>query len=466
MSEDRRVVRGQPSDRTHIIDFGDYVFSRAHMPTDYAALLPRLYGADADTSGYHYLVKDEAERIRALILSFPYEVRLPDDWQADGEPFRLNGIGTVSVHPRDRGAGHMRKLMADALRDMQETMVVASLLSGQRQRYRYYGYETAGAERQALISRRALSMTWPECESWGRLRGWHVEDLIPGHRHERRARALYAAQHPVDLRGEESLADILASYGCKTKLLYYRNRLLAYAQLTEGGEGRLTEVACDPDLIAELGEEYPVRMLDAAYQAYPALRPLGGWPALLWQLLQLLDREQIELRMPLNCWARLPGLMETVQAVSEEQGDHTGQMLLVLDWGRFLGLLLADRIATAGTRESELPEGELRLHVSERPLGIADEISRIRWLDGRLQVFSGGERVVDLSPGIKKDWTEDSTSSHQMPVHGELRVTQAQAVDLLLNPLSFNSGLHKLLLPPEIASWFPLDPTLPLGDRV
>ncbi|WHX49067.1 GNAT family N-acetyltransferase [Paenibacillus woosongensis] len=54
-------------------------------------------------------------------------------------------LGTVSIHPRARGEGHMKALMDMWLEELRNTcdMVV---LYGQRQRYEYFGFTLGGVK--------------------------------------------------------------------------------------------------------------------------------------------------------------------------------------------------------------------------------------------------------------------------------------------------------------------------------
>lgn len=131
------VTKGIPSDKERIIDFGDYVFSKAHRPHDFASLLPKLYGPSVNRSEYHYIVKTDDE-IRGMICAAPSQLSI------GGETCHMVGIGTVSAHPKDKGKGYMKALMAEALADMKKTGADFSVLGGQRQRYEYFGYHYAG----------------------------------------------------------------------------------------------------------------------------------------------------------------------------------------------------------------------------------------------------------------------------------------------------------------------------------
>jgi len=54
-------------------------------------------------------------------------------------------VGSVSVHPKARGEGHMKRLLGDWITDLEGTCDLLAL-DGQRQRYAYFGF-TPGSEK-------------------------------------------------------------------------------------------------------------------------------------------------------------------------------------------------------------------------------------------------------------------------------------------------------------------------------
>ncbi|GHT65355.1 hypothetical protein FACS1894110_07030 [Spirochaetia bacterium] len=134
-----QYVKASPADYDEVIDFGNYVFSASRSPHDFPAMLPKLYRREYFPEGIHYLAREEG-KIRAAIGAYPLSLHICDDTL----PGR--GIGMVSVHPYARSRGYMRTLMGLALEDMRRDGIVFSCLGGQRQRYEYFGYTSAGTQ--------------------------------------------------------------------------------------------------------------------------------------------------------------------------------------------------------------------------------------------------------------------------------------------------------------------------------
>ncbi|AEF80846.1 GNAT family N-acetyltransferase [Leadbettera azotonutricia] len=124
-------------DYDEVIDLGNYVFSAAHVPHDFPAILPKLYRRENFMDGLHYIAREDG-KIKSIIGVYPMELHVL------GEVLQGRGIGMVSVHPYSRSKGYMKTLMNLALDDMKRDRVAFSCLGGQRQRYEYFGYTPVG----------------------------------------------------------------------------------------------------------------------------------------------------------------------------------------------------------------------------------------------------------------------------------------------------------------------------------
>ncbi len=133
-----------PEDKNDIIDFIDFVFSKAHRPHDFATLLPKLYCDRADTTQHHFIIKEDG-KILAAILAYPVEMTIA------GERVMSLGVGSVSTHPRARGRGFMDELLAAVDAHAEEVSADFAVLGGNRQRYGYYGFDLAGCHLTATL---------------------------------------------------------------------------------------------------------------------------------------------------------------------------------------------------------------------------------------------------------------------------------------------------------------------------
>lgn len=123
-----------PDERDECIDLANYAFR-----FDFETLMPKAYKKDVDSSVMHMVAADEKGRLRAQVAVYPELLTVCD------HSLRTCYLGTVSVHPRARGEGHMKVLMNMWLEELRNThdMVV---LYGQRQRYEYFGFTLGGVK--------------------------------------------------------------------------------------------------------------------------------------------------------------------------------------------------------------------------------------------------------------------------------------------------------------------------------
>lgn len=129
----------KPEEFLDCIDLGNAVFSQSSCPHNFSRMIPKVYGEDKNNASIHKVAVSEDGRLRAQVACLPQTLSIC------GYPLRAGFIGTVSVHPRARGEGHMKALMNAWIEEMRETCDL-SVLGGQRQRYEYFGYTHGGQQ--------------------------------------------------------------------------------------------------------------------------------------------------------------------------------------------------------------------------------------------------------------------------------------------------------------------------------
>ena len=80
----------------------------------------------------------------------------PITWRIGRATLRIAGVGGVSTEPQSRGTGVMGIMLEHAKSIIREQGYPLSFLGGQRQRYRYFGWERCGTTRTARISKTCL----------------------------------------------------------------------------------------------------------------------------------------------------------------------------------------------------------------------------------------------------------------------------------------------------------------------
>ncbi len=130
------IVQLRADDFEEAMDFLNLVFGE-HGPHDMERLIPSIYRRTDKHMACNYAVKRNGE-IVAIVGLFPITLHVGD------RVLRVAGIGGVSTHPKCRNEGLMKHLMHHCLDVIQGAGYHLSYLGGQRQRYRYFGYEVCG----------------------------------------------------------------------------------------------------------------------------------------------------------------------------------------------------------------------------------------------------------------------------------------------------------------------------------
>ncbi|MBQ6262526.1 MAG: GNAT family N-acetyltransferase [Clostridia bacterium] len=132
MSYKTRCERCTDADLEEVTKFATGVFD-----VDFEHYLPFIYAKDSG-KGHEHLVVREDGQIAAAVLNSPVTLRVGD------VDILTHGVGTVCVREESRGRGYMSDMLAECLIESSEQGAVLSILSGQRQRYGYYGYALTG----------------------------------------------------------------------------------------------------------------------------------------------------------------------------------------------------------------------------------------------------------------------------------------------------------------------------------
>jgi predicted N-acetyltransferase YhbS len=262
-----RFDRARREDYEEVIDFGNFVFSQAHNPHDFPALLPKLYRRDYFMDGIHYVAR-EGGRIKAVVGAYPLKMEF-SAFLAGALSGR--GIGMVSVHPYCRSRGYMKVLMNMALKDMQKDGVVFSCLGGQRQRYEYFGYAPAGTA-YTFICREAnilhtLGRDWKTGLSIRPADAGGLDGIA----------ALHEAKAARLERKRERLFDILSSWKGRIFTVHgeggFEGYFVYHGSNNEIGEINLNNLSRLPELIGlflqsrkEAGAEAPVRVVSGPHE--------------------------------------------------------------------------------------------------------------------------------------------------------------------------------------------------------
>lgn len=422
-------VRGSRGEGEKLADFANLVFSMDHRPHNFEVLMPKVYGEGRDSESWHYTMREDGE-IRAMVMAMPQPVTSPNHFP--DLAFERVGIGNVSVHHRARGKGYMQQLMRTAIADMVDRGSAYSFLSGQRQRYRYYGYDNAGILMHYSLSQRNLIMTWPALRAAQLPADLALIKLPTSGPLLDDAYVLYQANEGLQARAKEDFTLICRTFSQSARALVRRSA---------GGQDLLAYYVVDNSntTISEL----------ARTEAAPA------WPELLLRTMQLLNQEKISLQLPLAFGGSALELQETLGFVSEDCSIRNSGMFLILDFAKTIGMLLA-----AKATQVPLAPGRLRLLILECPSPApAEQTVEIRVGGGRLHVGNGERLFVDADLPLTVDELAVEAGST------EVALTYTDALAWLFSPRALLDNPLRRALPVAEASWLPLNPFVSTADN-
>lgn len=295
--------RGEAREEWEILDFINLVFSQSSRPHHFEQLLPKVYGRPG-FAPLHYLARQEG-RLCAAVAVLPGEMRL-----GGGESLKYGYVGSVSVHSRYRGQGHMQKLMRSWIADCRAEGYDLLALGGQRQRYGYYGFEQGGAVYDFVVTdaniRHGLKAAEAEKMS---LR----EITDPADPALDAMYALYQRQEMTGRRERENFLTVMQSW---------HNGLYC---VEDKGTGK-----CLGYISAGQGDIYELAL------AEEALLP-GVMKA--WSSLQ--KGAAFSVTVPLHQLGRA----EAMKAFAENTQIRDDEMLLILNWPRVLERLMVFKAA-------------------------------------------------------------------------------------------------------------------------
>ncbi len=238
MTEFRKAL---PGERDLLIDFGNYVFSHDHRPHDFKKILPKVYGDGHAIENFHFIAVEDG-RIRGMIAAYPHA------YNVCGTELKTRFIGTVSVHPYARGAGYMKKIMQMIDEELLDEGVDFAALGGQRQRYRYFEYETGGMSLSFVVDCANIKHTVPELnESFS---------LVPVEQDDEELLDLLYAKYqtrPVTGRGREEFYEILKTWDSSIYAVFQDVTCIGYLVISADGkrvlETQLDSPECLPDVL-------------------------------------------------------------------------------------------------------------------------------------------------------------------------------------------------------------------------
>lgn len=339
--------KARPEEEPAVLDFINMVFSMTVRPHQFAKLLEKVYGRPG-YSQYHYVAVRDDGSIRGTVALLPMTLHPTPD-----TTLRIGYVGSVSVHPSDRHAGHMKALMSLMLSDARARGFDLLLLGGQRQRYRYNGFERGAASVNFQVTANNVRHDLGDVDISG------------------------LTVRPVD-RGDDTALDAIAALSVKRGFFADRPRkdlaviLSSWYQeirvLADGADRVLGYLTLSGDHISEFAFEDPADLK-------AALKCL------------LAGRKSVTVSVPLHDRANF----DLLHPFAEHWELRNTEMINVLDWPLVLRTLLSVK-----NEAEKLPEGRMVFSVDGTVLAVqvgADSVSVEETDETPDRTLSGTEAV-------------------------------------------------------------------------
>lgn len=279
------------------LNLGDYdrligLLNRAYGFGDaegFGRLVPLLCRPDEDAMQRYFAVSVDGQ-ISAVAGLFPIQ------WRIGGTTLRVAGVGSVAVAPEHRGKGLMHQLLRHVEQEIRDGRYHLSYLSGQRQRYRKYGWEAAGTHLCAELNGANVRSLDPDGEAVTLAAVGEPADFIEQIKalHDRRATACVRDLDDFTLRLRNWFARLVVA---KDR----HGRVVGYAVTDQAGKhawevvgeddastSRIIQALATPHplrsglmLHADVGNAAMCRQL-AATAEYVTASASGNWQVLDW----------------------------------------------------------------------------------------------------------------------------------------------------------------------------------------
>lgn len=213
------IITANTTDKENIIDFINYVFSVAYTAHDFKKKVPKVYSENArDDAANHYVIKENG-KIKALVSERRIDVKVIDS------TLKYGLIGNVAVHPYSRNQGFMTELMNSAIEKAKNSGADIMVLTGNRQRYGYFGFNAAGHLISYSINKNNIKhcLSNIDCSDISFLPIQNASET-----EKTTIRKLYE-RYPIHaIRPEDEYLNIMSSWEEETLLVFKGTKLLGY----------------------------------------------------------------------------------------------------------------------------------------------------------------------------------------------------------------------------------------------
>ena len=397
------IRRNRPEELQDIIRCANSAFGNSIPAEGFSLVLPKLYGSRAKAPGNHLLAFEEG-KLEGLLLVEPMKLKVLD------RELKVAAIGTVSVLPDARKKGIMKLLMEEALKEMKEQGYDLAVLTGQRQRYAYWGFECCGMD---------ANFSWEEanlrhCGLAVSAQGLEILPMDENSEWLPAAWQLWEEQPVRTQREKERFYDILLTWRGRPYACVKDGKLAAYLvmDVPEGGTGvRILEMVCSKTVTA---------------------------PQVLGAIQNCLKRSRGSIAVAPYRQKIMGELEEVCETLQYSSPNH----MLILHFDRVLEAMLRLKNSYQPLQESSAVLKILKRDGSEETVRLS-----VKGGDARAENLRGAENLVEA-----ETLTEEGRTKQGQQEIPTVQMTDLEATRMLFRPSLFrNEALEALP-----AGWFPL----------
>jgi len=352
MIEQRKANKEELPKLMHMLDRVFFKDDEEKENEDFLSLLPKLYKQKYQPWENNYCVFENDEPMAAVGMYV-------NELSIAGEKLKLGGIGNVAVLPETRGRGYMKLTMDMAMQAIKDENCDIAELSGDRHRYRYWGFDKAGVMVRASFSAVNLKHAFGKHEL---APGWVAREVLPEDAQVLQEIQGFLESQAIHVKHDKAaMHDILCSWRETPYAIFCEDRLAGVFTLSDDKSQAKQLYICD--WVENL--EMPLR---AVLSALP---------------------EKSEVNMSIPAWNK--DLIAKMEALTENFTLDTSGQFCVLNWQKVLYALLLLQ-----SQCKKLLDGEVKIKI----VGYnGDECLKIAVNDGAPSVEQVSEDSCDIALG-------------------------------------------------------------------
>lgn len=284
------VRKAKKGEIKKIIKTANAAFIPVRNPNyDFRRTIPKIYNTKVDYSSIHHIIEKKGEFLSVcgnLIRTI----------EIDNFAYAFSIVGTVSTIPAYQNKGLMKVLMHSVDNECKNENIVFSLLTGERQRYNFFGFEKAGFEFIYSFNRYFLKHHQASTILIKKFKKSDAGNMFE----------LYKKSQIFNLRTQETFLECLKDYRCQIYSIFDKKQFIGYFVLKK-------------DEIVEFFSS-KLNVLDS----------------IVYQMISYLNCEELKIVMnPLHV-----GLCEALDKIAQEVSTKDCLHFKVYDVKKFVEMLL------------------------------------------------------------------------------------------------------------------------------